>query len=156
VPELRGWQFATYYKPAREVGGDFYDFLELDDGQFGLVVGDATGMGMPAALVMATTRGMLRAVAQNLDSPGEVLARVNDALNQDITSAMFVICFYAILDPAAGRRRYANAGHDLPYVLHNGEGTHELRATGMPLGMMPEMGYEEKEAILRARRLILQ
>ena len=155
TPELDGWQFATYYKPAREVGGDFYDFLELEDGRLGLVVGDATGKGMPAALVMATTRGMLRAVAQNLDSPGEVLVRVNDALYPDIPSAMFVTCFYAILDPAAGRLRYANAGHDLPYVLHNGEGTHELRATGMPLGMMPEMGYEEKEAVLRAGDCVL-
>jgi steroid delta-isomerase-like uncharacterized protein len=149
VPELYGWQLAAYYKPAREVGGDFYDFLELEDGHLGLVVGDATGKGMPAALVMATTRGMLRAVAQSLDSPGEVLARVNDALYPDIPSGMFVTCFYAILEPASGSLRYANAGHDLPYVHLHGEGTHELRARGMPLGLMPEMGYEEKEAVLR-------
>jgi serine phosphatase RsbU (regulator of sigma subunit) len=155
TPELYGWQFATYYKPAREVGGDFYDFLELEDGRLGLVVGDATGKGMPAALVMATTRGMLRAVAQTLGSPGEVLARVNDALYPDMPSAMFVTCFYAILDPTAGRLRYSNAGHDLPYVLHNGEGTHELRATGMPLGLMPEMSYEEKEAVLREGESVL-
>jgi steroid delta-isomerase-like uncharacterized protein len=149
TPALEGWQLAAYYEPAREVGGDFYDFLELEDGRLGLVVGDATGKGMPAALVMATTRGMLRAVAQSLDSPGEVLARVNDALYPDVPSAMFVTCFYAILDPLAGRLRYANAGHDLPYVLRNGEGAHKLRATGMPLGLMPEMGYEVKEAVLR-------
>jgi steroid delta-isomerase-like uncharacterized protein len=155
TPKLHGWQFATYYKPAREVGGDFYDFLELEDGRLGLVVGDATGKGMPAALVMATTRGMLRAVAQTVDSPGEVLARVNDALYPDVPSAMFVTCFYAILDPAAGRMRYANAGHDLPYVLHNGEGAHELRARGMPLGLMPEMSYEEKEAVLREGESVL-
>jgi steroid delta-isomerase-like uncharacterized protein len=72
VPELDGWRIATYYGPAREVGGDFYDFLELEDGRLGLVLGDATGHGMPAALVMATTRGMLRAVVQSLESPGEV------------------------------------------------------------------------------------
>jgi predicted ester cyclase len=74
TPELDGWQIAAYYGPAREVGGDFYDFLEFPDGRLGLVVGDATGHGMPAALVMATTRGMLRAVVQSLESPGEVLA----------------------------------------------------------------------------------
>ena len=84
TPELDGWEVAPYYRPAREVGGDFYDFLELPDGRLGVVVGDATGKGMPAALVMTTTRGMLRAVAQPLDSPGEVLARVNDALYPDI------------------------------------------------------------------------
>jgi serine phosphatase RsbU (regulator of sigma subunit) len=61
---------------------------------------------------------------------------------------MFVTCFYAILDPAAARMRYANAGHDLPYLLSDSEGVHELRATGMPLGLMPEMSYEEKEAVL--------
>jgi serine phosphatase RsbU (regulator of sigma subunit) len=120
-----------------------------------LVVGDATGKGMPAALVMATTRGMLRAVAQSLDPPGEVLARINDALYPDVPSAMFVTCFFAILDTASGQLRYASAGHDLPYVLHHGGGTHELRATGMPLGLMPEMSYEEKEAVLREGDSIL-
>ena len=155
TPELHGWQLAAYYKPAREVGGDFYDFLLLEDGRLGLVVGDATGKGMSAALVMATTRGMLRAVAQSLDSPGEVLALINNALYPDIPSGMFVTCFYAILDPAAGRLRYANAGHDLPYVHHHGEGTHELRARGMPLGLMPEMSYEEKEAVLREEDSVL-
>jgi hypothetical protein len=149
TPELYGWQLAAYYKPAREVGGDFYDYLELEDGHLGLVVGDATGKGMPAALVMATTRGMIRAVSQSLDSPGKVLARVSNALYPDIPSEMFVTCFYAILDPESGRLHYANAGHDLPYLLHHSEGTHELRATGMPLGLMPEMSYEEKEAVLR-------
>jgi steroid delta-isomerase-like uncharacterized protein len=147
VPELYGWQLAAYYKPAREVGGDFYDFLELEDGHLGLVVGDATGKGMPAALVMATTRGMLRAVAQSLDSPGEVLQRVNDALYPDIPSEMFVTCFYAILDPKNGTLSYANAGHDLPYLWQGGD-AEELRARGMPLGLMPEMSYEEKEAVL--------
>jgi steroid delta-isomerase-like uncharacterized protein len=123
TPELCGWQVAAYYEPAREVGGDFYDFLELEDGRLGLVVGDATGKGMPAALVMATTRGMLRAVAQSLDSPGEVLAQVNDALCPDIPSEMFVTCFYAILDPKSGALSYANAGHDLPVAWWRRRGT---------------------------------
>src|SRR5215218_2210246 len=147
TPELDGWQIAAYYGPAREVGGDFYDFLELEDGRLGLVVGDATGKGMPAALVMATTRGMLRAVAQSLDSPGEVLARVNEALVADIPPSTFVTCFYGVLDPQSGRLVYANAGHDLPCCRHNGQ-TDELRARGMPLGLMPGMFYEEKEAAL--------
>jgi serine phosphatase RsbU (regulator of sigma subunit) len=148
VPELYGWQLAAHYNPAREVGGDFYDFLELEDGRLGLVVGDATGKGIPAALLMATTRGMLRASAQPLDSLGEVLARVNDALYPDIPSDMFVTCFYAILEPKRGTLSYANAGHDLPYLWHGGD-AEELRARGMPLGLMPEMSYEEKEAVLR-------
>jgi predicted ester cyclase len=150
TPELDGWELTTYYEPAREVGGDFYDFLELEDGRLGLVVGDATGKGMPAALVMATTRGMLRAVVQSVESPGEVLARVNEALVAEIPPNMFVTCLYAILDPKSGSLSYANAGHDLPYLRrHYGEGAHELRAAGMPLGLIPETSYEEKEASLR-------
>jgi serine phosphatase RsbU (regulator of sigma subunit) len=150
TPQLDGWELTTYYEPAREVGGDFYDFLEFEDGRVGLVVGDATGKGMPAALVMSTTRGMLRAVVQSLESPGAVLARVNEAVVADIPPNMFVTCLYAILDPAEGRLRYANAGHDLPYLRrHYGEGAHELRAAGLPLGLMPGMSYEEKEATLK-------
>jgi len=148
IPKPDGWRIAAYYGPAREVGGDFYDFLEFPDGRIGLVVGDATGHGMPAALVMATTRGMLRAVVQSLESPGEVLAKVNEALVADIPSSTFVTCFYAILEPKSGLLRYANAGHDLPYLRHGSGEAEELRARGMPLGLMAGMSYEEKEIIL--------
>jgi predicted ester cyclase len=154
VPELEGWQIAPYYRPAREVGGDFYDFLGLAKGHLGLVVGDATGKGVPAALVMATTCGMLGAVARSLDSPGEVLGRVNEALYARIPANMFVTCFYAILDPQRGLLRYANAGHDLPFLRHGG-GAEELRARGMPLGLMPGMGYEEKEIVVEIGESIL-
>jgi predicted ester cyclase len=149
VPEVQGWQINPHYQPAREVGGDFYDFLELEDGRLGLVVGDATGHGVPAALVMSTTCGMLRAVALSVDSPGEVLARVNEALSARIPPSMFVTCFYASLDPESSTLRFANAGHDLPY-LRRGRGAEELRARGMPLGLMPGMSYEEKEVMLGA------
>jgi serine phosphatase RsbU (regulator of sigma subunit)/predicted ester cyclase len=149
VPELEGWQINPYYRPAREVGGDFYDFLELEDGRLGMVVGDATGHGVPAALVMSTTCGMLRAVALSVDSPGETLARVNEALSARIPPSMFVTCFYAILDPGSGSLRYANAGHDLPYVRRVGAAD-ELRARGMPLGLMPDMSYEEEQTTLQA------
>ncbi len=157
LPELPGYDVAAYYQPAREVGGDFYDFMTLEDGRLGLVVGDVTDKGVPAALVMATTRTMLRAAAQRLLSPGEVLQRVNDVLVQDIPPNMFVTCLYAILDPASGRLVYANAGHDLPYRRRAGraEGAEELRARGMPLGLMPGMGYEEKEIVLQKGESVL-
>jgi serine phosphatase RsbU (regulator of sigma subunit) len=150
VPTLEGWQIEPYYQQAKEVGGDFYDFLELPNGRLGLVVGDATGKGVPAALVMASARSMLRAVAQGSESPGDVLGRVNDSLVTDIPSNMFVTCFYAILDPKSGSLRYANAGHDLPYLWHGGN-AEELRARGMPLGLMPGMSYEQKEIVLEPR-----
>jgi serine phosphatase RsbU (regulator of sigma subunit) len=148
VPVSEGWEIAPRYRPAREVGGDFFDFLELEDGRLGLVVGDATGKGVPAALMMSTTCGMLRAVAQGSDySPGEVLQRVNEALFARIPANMFVTCFYGVLDPKSGSLTYANAGHDLPYLRRGGD-AEELRARGMPLGLMPGMSYEEKETIL--------
>jgi serine phosphatase RsbU (regulator of sigma subunit)/anti-sigma regulatory factor (Ser/Thr protein kinase) len=145
LPHIGGWQLGAYYQPARAVGGDFYDFLTFEDGRLGLVIGDVTDKGVPAALVMATTRSMLRTAAQHGDSPGEVLERANNLLFPDIPPKMFVTCLYAILDPSTGRLEYANAGHDLPYLSHDGVAT-ELRATGMPLGLMPDMHYEEKEA----------
>jgi len=148
VPALEGWSFTPYYRPAREVGGDFYDFFELKDGRLGIVVGDATSKGVPAALVMASARSMLRAVARNSDSPGEVLGRVNDSLVADIPQNMFVTCFYAILEPESGHLIYANAGHDTPYLRRRSGDAEELRATGMPLGLMPGMDYEEKEGLL--------
>jgi serine phosphatase RsbU (regulator of sigma subunit)/ketosteroid isomerase-like protein len=149
VPELKGWQIAPYYQPAREVGGDFYDFHLLPEGRLGLVVGDATGKGVPAALVMSTTCGMLRLAAQGSSSPGQMLRGVNEALFPYIPANMFVTCFYAILDPANGHLVYANAGHDLPYLHRNGD-AEELRARGMPLGLMPEMSYEEKEIMVHS------
>ena len=149
VPTLEGWQIAPYYQPAREVGGDFYDFHLLSEGRLGLVVGDATGKGVPAALVMSTTCGMLRLAAQGSSSPSEMLRGVNEVLFPNIPPNMFVTCFYAILDPTSGHLVYANAGHDLPYLHRNGD-AEELRARGMPLGLMPAMNYEEKETVLHS------
>ncbi len=147
LPELDGWGIDAYYKPARAVGGDFYDFRSLPDGKLAIVIGDVTDKGVPAALVMATTRTLLRAASERLGSPGAVLERVNDLLHPDIPARMFVTCLYAVLDIQTGHLLYANAGHDLPYRAGPG-GVEELRARGMPLGLLPGMGYEEKEITL--------
>ncbi len=157
VPELEGYQVAAYYQPAREVGGDFYDFLELEDGRLGLVVGDATGKGVPAALVMANAQSVLRAVAQRGGiTPGQVLAEANEVLYAFVPPNMFVTCFYGILEPQSGTLRYANAGHDLPYLCRGGGGgADELRARGMPLGLMPGMNYEENETMLETSEATL-
>jgi len=147
VPGFPGWQIEPYYQPAREVGGDFYDFFPFDDGQLGLVIGDVSGKGVPAALVMANTHSMIRTAAQGAISPGKALTQVNELLCDEIPPHMFVTCFYALLDISTGQLRYANAGHNLPYRRHCEE-VHELRATGMPLGLMPGMLYEECEVTL--------
>ena len=157
VPQLEDWQIDPFYRPAREVGGDFYDFHLLPEGKLGLVVGDATGKGVPAALVMSTTLGMLQSTARALGSPspGEVLAQVNETLVARVPTNMFVTCFYAILEPVSGSLSYANAGHDPPHVRRSDAAAEELRARGMPLGLMPGMGYEEEVASLREGESVL-
>ena len=147
LPELPGWEVAAYYRPAREVGGDFYDFIDLPEGKLGLIVADVTDKGIPAALVMATTLSVLRAAAERIFSPGEVLQRVNDQLVPDIPDNMFVTCFYSILDPQSRTLQYANAGHGLAF-RRSDDGVTELKATGMPLGLMPDMQYEENHVQL--------
>src|SRR5919206_1570671 len=157
VPILEGWQINPYFRPAREVGGDFYEFFDLHDGRLGFAVGDATGKGVPAALVMTATCAFLGGVAtaSGSSSPGEVLARVNDAVLARIPPNMFVTCFYAILDPESGSLRYANAGHNLPCCCHLEGASTELSARGMPLGLMSGMSYEEKETILTVGESVL-
>lgn len=145
APGLPGWQLVPYYHPAREVGGDFYDFIPLADGRLGLVIGDVSGKGIPAALVMTATRTMLRTAAQSSDAPGEILARVNELLCVDIRQGTFVTCFYAILDPLSGRVQFANAGHEPPYHWQS-EAVAQLWATGMPLGLLPGSCYDTHEA----------
>ena len=147
LPDLPGWQVSAYYRPAREVGGDFYDVIPLPGDRVGFVIGDVTDKGVPAALVMAATRSVLRASAQRLVEPGAVLELVNEHLVPDMPEKMFVTCLYGVLEPDTGRFRFANAGHDLPYVKTDG-GSAELRARGMPLGLMSGMTYEEKETVL--------
>ena len=155
LPELEGHQIAAYYQPAREVGGDFYDFLQLPDGQLGLIVGDVSGKGVPAAIVMAITRTMLQAAYRmGSPAPGEILEQVNNILYKDIPSNMLVTCLAALLDSRTGRLQYANAGHDPPFVRH-ASGVGKLRATGMPLGLMPDMIYEQKEITLEHGESIL-
>ena len=147
APAPEGWTVTPHYRPAREVGGDFYDFIPLPEGRIGLVVGDVTDKGVPAAMVMATTHSILRSDAPRLVDPGAVLSRANDLLCAEMPPNMFVTCLYAVLDPATGHLRFANAGHNLP-CIHSAAGVVEPRATGMPLGLIPGLTYDEQEATI--------
>lgn len=146
VPDLVGWRVAAFYRSAREVGGDFYSFVDLPTGEMGIAIGDVTDKGAPAALVMATTQGLLGAEAPRVASPSIALERMNEVLVLNTPEKMFVTCLYMVLDPATGRLRFANAGHNLPY-LSTRDGVSDLRATGMPLGLLPGSNYELKEAV---------
>jgi serine phosphatase RsbU (regulator of sigma subunit)/anti-sigma regulatory factor (Ser/Thr protein kinase) len=143
LPSLTGWGLAAEWRPARAVSGDFYDFIPFPDGRLGIVEGDVTDKGVPAALVMATTRSLLRSISESNSAPGEILAMANDKLCPDIPPNMFITCLFAVLDPERGEMLFANAGHNLPILQHNGQVT-QLLARGMPLGLLPGMDYEEK------------
>lgn len=147
LPSRPGWQIEAFYRPALEVAGDFYDFIVLDDTHLAFVIGDVTDKGIPAALVMATTRSHLRANTERHRGPGAVLAATNEQLVDEIPPGMFVTCLFGVLDTTTGEIVFANAGHNLPYLRH-GSDVCELRATGMPLGLMPDMDYEEQRATM--------
>jgi serine phosphatase RsbU (regulator of sigma subunit)/anti-sigma regulatory factor (Ser/Thr protein kinase) len=154
LPDVDDWRLDAIYRPAQEVGGDFYDVIELDDGQLGMLVADVTDKGMAAGFVMASARSILRAAVQRLVEPRAVLRRANDQLQPDMPPNMFVTCLYGVLDPSTGRFRFANAGHNLPCV-QTADGAVEVRATGMPLGLMPDMDYEEAEVTVEPGRALL-
>ncbi len=151
---LEGWIVEAHYQPARAVGGDFYDFIHLPNGRISIIIGDVTGKGVPAALVMAMTRTLLRETTKLHDSPGMILSLANDSMVGDIPENMFVTCFYAILDPASGKLIYANAGHDVPF-WRTRDGVKTLYARGMPFGLMPGMTYEEAEIRLALNETVL-
>jgi serine phosphatase RsbU (regulator of sigma subunit) len=148
IPLVPGWQISAHWQPARAVSGDFYDFFPYPDGRLGVLIADVTGKGVPAALVMAVTCSILRTVVGSETSPGAILGHVNNLLCQYMPRNMFVTCMFGLLDPASGIYHFANAGHNLPIKVAQGE-INELRATGMPLGLLPGMTYEENEARLQ-------
>ena len=152
MPSPPGWQIESIWHPAQVVSGDFYDFIPVTDDSLAIVIGDVTGKGMPAALLMATTRSILRALTTNLPdnkdlSPGILLGEANKILVEDTPAAMSVTCLFAAVDLPSGRIRLANAGHCLPFhrKLDN---TTPIIAKGMPLGFFPESTYDETELLL--------
>ncbi|MBI2773777.1 MAG: PP2C family protein-serine/threonine phosphatase [Chloroflexi bacterium] len=154
TPSPAGWSITSYYRPAREVGGDLYDFFTLPDGSLAIVIGDASGHGMAAALVMATARSEVRSAGATTSSPGAILARANASLVDGMPPSTFVTCMVVALDTGTGRARYANAGHDLAYGAQEGR-ARELRARGMPLGLMAEQVYEEMETTIAPAETVL-
>jgi phosphoserine phosphatase RsbU/P len=144
TPQIPGWGFAAWWRPAREVAGDYYDFVPLDGGQLGLVIADVSDKGMPAALFMGLTRSIIRASVGHAPSPAAAIAHANRLICADSSGGMFVTLFYAQLDPGAGDLTYVNAGHNPPLLYRPGQekGT-KLARTGMALGVLPDAPFEQ-------------
>ena len=143
APSPPGWRLAAHYEAAREVGGDFYDILTLPDSRLGVVIGDVSGKGLPAALVMASTQSLLRSLAGTGAAPHQVLADANRLLRARIPERIFVTCQYLVVEPATGIVRYASAGHCPPLLRRGGQAV-ELAACGLPLGTLAEAQYAEE------------
>jgi serine phosphatase RsbU (regulator of sigma subunit)/putative methionine-R-sulfoxide reductase with GAF domain len=157
-PVVPGWELAVYWRSAREVGGDFYDFIPLPvqvgdegvSGRMGLVVADVADKGVPAALFMALSRTLLRTSSIDGRSPAAAIARTNELILADARSDLFVTLFYAILQPESGEMTYVNAGHVPPLVVRAAQGTaEELRVPGMALGILANERFGEHTSHLK-------
>ena len=149
MPEDPSYSGHALMTPAREMGGDFYDFFTLDDGRLSLVMADVSGKGVPAAFFMAIARTVVRAAANRHSTPGPCLQEVNDSICAQNPQDLFVTLFYGILDPDTGEFVYANAGHNPPFVVrHAGEVSPLPMTGGMAVGVMPELPYDEDAVTL--------
>ncbi len=146
VPRLPGWEMSAVSLPARDLGGDLYDFLPLADGWHGIMIGDVSGKGLPAALRMAVARTVFRHEARRGEGPGPTLAAVNNGILSEIPQGMITM-LYVMLNLQDGRMRVANAGHNYPVVI-NGQ-VHEVELSGLPLGVIVDSDYDELSGALR-------
>jgi sigma-B regulation protein RsbU (phosphoserine phosphatase) len=136
TPSLPGWEFGAHWQPARQVGGDYYDFINQSGGKLGIVIADVTDKGMPAALFMASAKNILRASIQACDSIAEGITRANGLIEQESNGQMYISLVYACLDPASGTLNYVNAGHNPPLHLHAKTTTFStFNKSGMWLGV---------------------
>lgn len=144
VPDVPGYELAAAWRSAREVGGDFYDFIPLPEGRVGISLADVSDKGLPASLFMVLTRTLIRAMAIGKPTPREALERANDLIIADARAEMFVSAFYCVLEPATGQLSFANAGHNPPlWYRHGEEMLTTLRLHGMALGVHSKIELPE-------------
>ncbi|MBC8275779.1 MAG: SpoIIE family protein phosphatase [Chloroflexi bacterium] len=148
-PKVKGVEIAALNLPAREVGGDFYDFIPIGSDKWGLVIADVSGKGIPAALFMALSRTLVHASAIGGMAPSKAIRSANNLIAEHDKTSMFVTLFYGILDAKRNTFSYVSAGHNPPFVLPScGSDTIMLQAKGIALGVVPDIGLEEKEITL--------
>ena len=154
-PEISGCSVGSLWQAARQVSGDFYDFIQFRDGRWGIVIADVADKGVPAALFMAMSRTILRSTAYSRRGPAGVLSRVNDLICQDNSSDLFVTLFYAIWDPAKATLTYANGGHNPPILIRTDGSQLKLSAPGIALGVLPDMHFEERKLTFNSGDLLV-
>jgi serine phosphatase RsbU (regulator of sigma subunit) len=158
LPEYSGWQVTAALEPARQIAGDFYDFLTLPDGRLGILIADVADKGLGPALYMALSRTLIRTFAFQGDSePSSVLSAANQRILIDARANLFVTVFYGVLDPISGELIYSNAGHTPPYLLcrQNGGEVYTLKNTGMPLGIDEDSTWRQETALIAPGDVLL-
>jgi serine phosphatase RsbU (regulator of sigma subunit) len=156
IPQVPGWQIAASLEPARQMAGDFFDFIELPDGRLGVLIADVADKGLGPAMYMALSRTLIRTFAmQYPDRPALVLSTVNQRILADARANLFVTVFYGVLDPASGLLTYANAGHTPPYLINANPGVQTLRNTGMPLGIDEDSTWTQEMVVLHPGDVLL-
>jgi serine phosphatase RsbU (regulator of sigma subunit) len=149
IPELAGWDFAASWLPAREVAGDFYDFIPREGRDLGLVIADVTDKGMGAALFMALTRSMVRASLEGETTAAEAITKANRLICANSTTAMPVTLFYGRVTPSDGELIYVNAGHNPPLLYRSASGSfEELGRTGLVLGVDASIKLDQRSTTL--------
>jgi sigma-B regulation protein RsbU (phosphoserine phosphatase) len=144
-PQLPGFQISAYWQSARQVGGDFYDFMPLANGNLGIAIADVADKGVPAALFMALSRTLVRATAMGGRTPSDALRRTNELILSDARSDLFVTVFYCVIDPRRNTLTYASAGHNPPIWLRARSGrAYPLNLPGIALGVIPEVNLREE------------
>jgi serine phosphatase RsbU (regulator of sigma subunit) len=155
-PQPEGWQLDSRWRPAREVGGDFFDTFSLPNHKLALVIADVSDKGISAALYMTLTRTLIRTVAQQTSTPAKILAQVNDLLLRDTPHGMFITALLGILDTRTGELVYANAGHNLPILRKSGAlGLETLSKGSMPLGILEKIEFKDNIVMLESGDTLL-
>jgi sigma-B regulation protein RsbU (phosphoserine phosphatase) len=154
APPVPGFLLEAECVSAGPVGGDWYDYIPLSDGRVAIVLADVSGKGMPAALLMSATRGIVRSLAPLASGPGEVLARVNQMMLDDVPTGRYVTMIYAVLDPARRTLTFASAGHPWPLLCHGADVRPLHTDAGLPLGLLPGEFTEHTVTLCRDFRLL--
>jgi len=155
-PIIEGFELAALNLPARQVGGDFYDFIPVSEGKWGIIIADVSGKGVPAALFMALSRTLVRANVADNPTASQAMQKANRLISQEAKMGMFVTLFYAVLDPKKRRLQYVNAGHNPPFVVKKSSGdVILLRASGIAMGVIDDVSLEEKEIELDSNDIVV-
>jgi len=154
APHLEGFDLAGYNLPCRTVGGDYYDFLPYKDGRLGVVVGDVSGKGLPAALLMSSLQARVQMLIETGPDPAFAVTTLNRNLAERALLGKFITFFYGLLDPVSGRLQYCNAGHNPPLLVRAAGEIEEVSGSGLVMGLLPSSSYDLHEIVLQPGDLL--